>query len=204
MTARVEVLNCPGCGAAISIVSKNCEYCCRPIVIKTLSSLFSIPQTELLKYKRSFADLGDNSNKDISLSKGLIFFRMKIYDLAINIFDQHISDDPSEPEAYFYRSLAMLRGIRPYLLKREDINNTETYLNAAIDIEPAAIFLFFRSYIRYDYFKRKFFNVKPTYDELIKKSIEAGLRGNEVNSLFGLLQLDVPDHISNIIENIPE
>ncbi len=98
--------------------------------------------------------------------------KLRLYEKAFNYFDKAISFNFNNCEAYFYAAISLLDGKKAFLANRETIDKIESNIKAAIAIEPRGIFYYFWAYIKYDYFKRKFLNTKPDYNECLLHSAE--------------------------------
>ncbi|OGL42981.1 MAG: hypothetical protein A2161_04660 [Candidatus Schekmanbacteria bacterium RBG_13_48_7] len=84
----------------------------------------------------------------------------------------------------------MLKGKKAFLAIRPVIDKIEEYLNAAIMIEPKGIYYYFQTYIKYDYYYRKFFKTNPTYQQAFEKANQAGLSQNDVEQLYAILGVE--------------
>ena len=62
-------------------------------------------------------------------------------------------------------------------------------------IEPKGIYYYFWSYIKYDYFNRKFFNTNPTYQEAFQMAVDNGVSEFDKEQLFSILGVPKPDCI---------
>ena len=92
-------------------------------------------------------------------------------------------------------AVAKLEGKKAFLNTRDIINECERYLNIAIEIEPRGIFYYFLAYLRYDYHFRKGFRVSPTYMEYLRKAVDVGVSHADINTLFDMLGVAIPDQI---------
>ena len=54
MAQNAVALNCPGCGASVTIDQKVCEYCNRPVIISNFNSVASMPLPEINKYASAY------------------------------------------------------------------------------------------------------------------------------------------------------
>ena len=62
-------------------------------------------------------------------------------------------------------------------------------------IEQKGVYYYFWSYIKYDYFNRKFFNTTPTYQEALEMANDNGVSDNDREQLFLILGVPRPDCI---------
>ncbi|MDL2314931.1 hypothetical protein LJC16_01590 [Bacteroidales bacterium OttesenSCG-928-C19] len=194
---QVISLSCPSCGAGVSTSHKNCEYCRNPIVITTLSSIQSMPFPEVNKYANSYRKtLVDNpDNKEINGSLAMCYMRLKLYDKAIPAFEKAIENNFDNPETFFYAAVCLLKGKKAFVAQRADIDKIEEYLNAALMIEPKGIYYYFQSYIKHDYFHRKYLNTTPTYQEALSLAQDLGVSDSDIEQLYSLLEVPRPEYL---------
>ena len=43
MTANINQMNCPACGAPVEISKRVCEFCHGPVIISTFRSVYEMP-----------------------------------------------------------------------------------------------------------------------------------------------------------------
>ena len=91
------------------------------------------------------------------------------------------------PDIYYFYGIALLAGRKPFLAKRDEINKIEENINAAIDIEPKAIYYYFKAYIRCDHHERKGYLVKPTSSQLYNEALSIGLSKTDVEDLYSMI-----------------
>lgn len=194
MAHQIIELECPGCGVPITTSTQTCPQCFRPIVISTFNSVSSMSQLEINKYASAYrkAMIGNPNNKDLNMSIAFCYLKLKLYDKALPCFEKAIEDNFDNSEVYFYAAICCLQGKKAYLTLRPQINKIEEYLNAATMIEPRGIYYYLWSYIKYDYYKRKFLNTKPDYIEMLKKAEQAGISVYDKEELFKILDVEKP------------
>ncbi len=197
MSVESLSIKCPGCGQPVSTGQNICEWCKGPIVITTFNSVASMPLPEINKYansyKKALADYPDD--KLLNTSIAMCYLRLKLYDKALDAFEKAIEDNFDNPETYFYAAISILKGKKAFLQQRQEINKIEEYIDAALMIEPRGIFYYFKAYIRYDYYKRKCYNVLPDYNELQEQAFNAGLSDIDIQQLFELLNVERPQEL---------
>jgi tetratricopeptide (TPR) repeat protein len=195
MTPQVIKLSCPGCGARVSSGQQLCEYCGGPILISTINSVLSLSRPEANQYAGTYrkALTEDPDNRELNISIALCYLRLKLYDKAIPAFEKTIEDNVDNPETFFYLSLSLLRGKKAYLAQRSDIDKIIEYLNAAIMITPKGIYYYMLSYIKYDYFHRKYLNISPNHIEDYEMSNEMGVSEDEIQQFYSVLGIERPE-----------
>lgn len=166
-------LSCPNCGAPVAVKDKECEYCGSPIIITSMKSAASLSTLQLNKYANSYRKTLENNpdNQDINLSIGICYLKLKLYDKALPAFEKAMENNFENPEPFYLAAMTLLKGKKPFVTPRADIDKMIEYLNAAIMIDPQAIFYYFLAYIKYDYFERKYLNTKPNYHVLIEEAL---------------------------------
>lgn len=186
-------LECPGCGRPVSISQKECS-CGRPIIISTFQSISGMSLPELNKYARTYQNALKDCPESIEISNSIAmcYLKLKMYDNAYAAFEKAIESNFDNPETYFYAAVSLLSGQKAFLATRQKIDKIEELINAATMIEPRGIFYVFWSYIKHDYFKRKFLKTSPDYQEVLTLAKEYGFSEIDRENLFTLLNVDCP------------
>lgn len=193
MAYKVERLTCPGCGAPITPGMTECDYG-HPVNISTFNSVYSMPMPMVNKYANAYRkDLAEApEDKALNNSIGICYLKLKLYEKALPAFEKAMEDNFDNSESFFYAAICVLKGRKPFLLTRPEINQIIDYINAAIMIEPRGIYYYFLAYIKYDYFERKYFNTTPNYRELLTTAAQAQYSQLDVEQLFNILGTERP------------
>ncbi|MBQ8678763.1 MAG: hypothetical protein IJ530_16045 [Treponema sp.] len=193
MTNVIEI-KCPGCGARLQIDQKECEFCHAPVIISTMSDIFSLSAQNLSQYQKSYEDdLKENpDNAELNNSLAFCYLKLGFYDKALEKFDKAIEQDLNNSETYLYAAVCVLAGRKPFLTPRPEIDKIEKYINAALVIEEKGLYRYFQAYIKYDYFKRKFFKTSPAWEECLALAKADGLSSADVSQLFSMLKQEIP------------
>ena len=195
MGYKVLNLNCPNCGAQVTTAHTQCDYCQQPItIIRTFDDIRSKTDAEVKKYANSFnkALAEEPSDSFLNASLAMCYLKLKLYDKALPAFEKAMDSNPDNADVFFYAAVCMLKGKKPFLMHRNEIDKIEEYINAALMIEERGLYYYFLAYIKYDYFNRKFFNTSPTYQEALNKAAQAGCTRAEADELFKQLGVDKP------------
>lgn len=194
----VHDLKCPGCGAPQDPGNKTCSYCGRPIVITSFGDMDSFTLPLLNKYSAAYSSAltADPENGAALFSLGMCRLKMKLYAKASEAFDKAMSVDAGNADLYFYAAIAVLGGKKPFVLPRAEIDKAESYLQAALSVQPKPVYYLLWAYLRYDHHYRKFYNVSPNYRELLSMARQSGLTRADVYSLFSVLGTPVPDEFA--------
>lgn len=115
-----------------------------------------------------------------------------MYEKASASFEKAMEDNFDNPEPFFLAAVSLLRGKKPFVTLRPVIDKIEEYLNAAVMIEPRAVFYYFMSYIKQDYYNRKFFKTSPTSEELYATAIQYGLTETDIQSFHSMIGMPRP------------
>lgn len=191
MAQRVAELRCPGCGAAVSIDMKKCEYCGNPVVITTFNSVYTMAADKINEYATAYGKLlaAEPENAGLNAAAGMCYLKLGLYEKAYAAFCRAMEADLDNSEVYYYAAVSLLHGKKPFLHPRETINRVMEYINAANRIEPRGIYGYFLAYIKYDYFERKYLNIVPDYRAELEKARQEGVSDFDITTLFSLLGL---------------
>ncbi len=153
-----------------------------------------MPVQNINKYQKSYeSDLKDNpNNAELNNSLAFCYLKLGFYDKALEKFDKAIEQDLNNSETYLYAAVCVLAGRKPFLTPRPDIDRIEKYINAALMIEEKGVYRYFQAYVKYDYFKRKFFKTSPTWEECFIKAKSIGFSPADVNQLFSIMKQEIP------------
>ena len=193
MAQQVLNLTCPGCGAPIDVGMKECPYG-HPITISTFNSVYSMPLPMVNKYANTYKKKLSEDPTDVQSLESIAFcyLKLKLYDKALEAFEKAFEENFDNAELYFYAAICLLEGKKAFLQQRPTIDKILEYINAAIMIEPRGIFYYFMAYIKYDYFKRKFLNVSPNFQDTLAMAREYGYSELDTVQLYSILGVDKP------------
>lgn len=182
-------MKCPSCGASITTQTKQCDYCQSDILVKSFKNLAAMPLPQVNKYMASYqaASAEHPDNNDVNAAVGLCFLRLKKYDQALNYLEKAQADNFEDATPFFYAAVARLKGRKPFLLNRQEIDQIMTDIEAAMSIEPKAEQYYFMSYIKRDYFKRKFLNTTPSWEEYMQEAVDNGLSAADVEEFHAMV-----------------
>lgn len=181
-------IKCPSCGASITTQTTLCDYCQSDILVKSFKNLAVMSTPQVNKYMASYraAAIDNPDHNDLNTSVGLCFLRLKKYDQATEYFEKAQAENFEDATPFFYAAVSRLKGRKPFLLNRPEIDAITTDIQAAMDIEPSAEQYYFMSYIKRDYFKRKYLNTSPTWEEYMQEAINNGLSAADVEEFHAM------------------
>ena len=182
-------MKCPNCGASITTQTKQCEFCQSDILIKSFKNLATMQTLQVNKYMASYrsAAAENPDSKDLNTSIGLCFLRLKKYNQATEYFVKAQADNFDDATPFFYAAVARLQGKKPFMHSRQEIDKMMEDIQAAMDIEPSTEQYYFMSYIKRDYFNRKFLNTSPTWGEYMQEAIDNGLTAADVEEFHAMV-----------------
>ncbi len=197
MSAEVLNLKCRGCGAPLTIGDTFCKYCGGPVSISTFNSVNNMPLPLVNKYANSYKKDLQNDPNDMSANKAIAYcyLKLKLYDKALEYFEKAVMDNFDDSEVYFYAAISLLKGKKAFYQQKETIDKAIEYTNAAIMIQPLGIYYYFLTYLKFDYYKRKFLNTNPPYTETLNMAKQVGLSEYDIDQLYKILGVDRPNGI---------
>ena len=198
MATRVIDMSCPNCGAAVDTGQNSCKYCRQPIVISTFTSVKDMPLPLINQYANAYrqALTGDPDNCDLNTSIAMCYLKLKLYDQALKAFEKAVVDNFDNSETFFYAAICLLKGQKAFLAQRSMIDKIEEYLNAALMIEPRGIYYSFQAYIKFDYYSRKSFRTKPTYQEALAMAKQVGVSPFDYEQMYAIMNVSCPQALS--------
>ncbi len=193
MAITAERLVCPGCGFPVEIGMSECPAG-HPLNIKTFNSVYSMPMPLVNKYANTYKKELDANPDDQETNNaiGICFLKLKLYDKALLAFEKAMVDNFDNSETFFYAAICKLAGKKAFVCQRADVDKAIEYLNAANMIEPKGIYYCLLAYLKYDFYKRKFLNVSPSYQQELDNAKACGLSKYDTQQLFSILNVDNP------------
>ena len=156
-----------------------------------------MPMPMVNQYAATYREALQNepNAKDLNSNIAMCYLKLKLYDKALEAFENAIVDNFDNSETFFYAAICLLKGKKAFLAQRPEIDKVEEYINAALMIDPRGIYYYFWAYIKQDYYNRKFFNTSPTYQEALMSAQNSGLSPVDVEQLYGILGVPRPDEL---------
>lgn len=195
MNETLSVLTCPQCGAPAAARPKRCEYCEAEFVVTSLVGVGNFGKAGLQKYVAHYNEglKVEPDNADIHQAKGICFLELGLFDFAAKSLDRAIELNPENPDTYYYRAIAMVKGRKPRLLSMTEIEAVEKMLSAAAQLGTTrAACHYLRLIVRADYYPRFGLRVPPpTVIELLAEAQSLSCDPQELQKLLTLVP--VPD-----------
>lgn len=189
MSVRIET--CPKCGQSLQPTDKKCPKCRTEVMVRSFTSVAEMPPIMVNKYIAEYkkASAQNPDDKDLNISLGVCFMRLKKYDQALAAFEKAQPDNFDAPEPFFYAAVCRLGGKKPFLHTLPEIKKMEEDIEAANMIDEQPIHHYFLSYIKQDYYKRKFLRTSPTADEELQTAYDMGLSQGDIEAFHAMIGL---------------
>jgi tetratricopeptide (TPR) repeat protein len=191
-------LKCGGCGADILENQLEngelCPLCGQAARIRHYQTVAAMSLPQVQKYQLAFqSQLSVNPNDHtLNSSLAFCFLKLKLPEKALLFFEKAMADNFSDPNLYYYAAICLLKGKKAFLAMRPEIDAIERYLDTSISLEPRGIFHYFRAYIKYDYYSRKFFKTSPTWEEALADAKNAGVTANDITDFYQIAGVERP------------
>lgn len=191
---QVLDLKCAGCGEPVSTAQQSCKYCGRPVMITSFTSVYSMSAQDMKGYIRTYTETLRSHPQDAALhsSMGMCYLKTQLYDKALECFERAIESDFDQSETYFYAAVSLLNGKKAFLAQKATIEKAMKYVQAALQIENRGVYHYFHAYLKYDFFERKFLNIKPPYQEELEQAKQNHVSPEDIRILFEVLNVDKP------------
>jgi len=195
MQVTVHNTSCHGCGNRLDIGAKKCEFCDSPVHISTFNSVNDMPMPMVNKYAASYraALLQDPGAGDLYFNMAMCYLKLKLYDKALDAFENAMANHFDNVETYFYAAICLLDGKKAFVAPRANIDKAKSYLESALMIESRGIFHYLLAYIKYDYFERKYLNISPNWKDCYHEANQAGVSVLDITQLYSILGVSRPD-----------
>jgi hypothetical protein len=119
-------------------------------------------------------DASQSADVEALLNQGINFLEARSYPQSINLFNEVIKADASIAVAYYYLAIALLKGRRPKILKRSEVEEIDQLLVSAVACgDSDATVHWFRALVRDDYYGGNRMNCPPPSVQTILASIQA-------------------------------
>ena len=194
MSHEIVELDCAGCGAHLTTDTKECPYCQKPIIIKSVQDAVKLTPQETNKMVLNCrkALVAEPDNQVVNNNVAMCFMRLRMFDKAGQAFEKAMENNFDNGDTFFWAAVCQLQGKKAFMQTRPVIDKILEFVNAAIMIEDKGIYHYFLAYIKYDYFSRKFFRTTPDYKQEFNNAVKLGTSMNDVNLLYQVIGVERP------------
>ena len=197
------VIKCQKCEAENVIENaqepSKCKSCRSYLVIQNTNEAASLSQVEKIKQQKALTEALvkntglEQADKDLlNASLGLIALQSGSYMIAQTHFKKIIDENPSNGEAYYYYSLSLLNGLRPFLNNREQIDHIIQNLNFAISVGFKGKYAYLKALAINDFYNMKSIRYPETYQSCLEMAAALGVTEEEKAEIFTLLKFKKP------------
>lgn len=201
MAVKMIDLKCSGCGFALTPSNVECPRCGNAITITSFNSVYAQDLPTISKLSRALdKELREGTSpelgSDMKFTIGGCYLKLKLYDKALQRFEEAIEENFDNPEASFYAAVSLLKGKKAFLTPMADIKKAIEYVNAALMVEERGVFHYFLAYIKYDFYARKFLRVSPDWREELALAQSTNLSPTDCDMLFDILGVQRPAELA--------
>lgn len=197
MAVQIVDMKCSGCGAGLSPSMVKCPYCKKPVVITSFNSVYAQDLPMLSQVSRDLdKDLRDGTSPELSgnikFTLGGCYLKLRLYNKALQRFEEAIEENFDNPEASFYAAVSLLNGKKAFLTPMANIKKAIEYVNAALMVEERGVFHYFLAYLKLDFYARKYLRISPDWREELLMAQSTNLSPLDCDMLFDILGVERP------------
>lgn len=112
-------------------------------------------------------------NAEELLDRGIQLLRHGVYQQAIDVLSEVVKTDPSLSDAYYHLAIALLKGKRPKVLKRSEVEAIDQALSSALFLNRSnGVLHLFRALVRHDYYEINRLRCPPPSVEQILEELK--------------------------------
>ena len=200
MSLQVISLECPGCGASLSMDMKNCPRCKGPVIITSFNSVCNMADLRAKKLAIGYQKALATNPDSLELRKAVALCHLKLgtCDKAYEVLYQLLDDNFDDSELFFYAAVSLLKGKRPFLAQLSNVKKIQEYMDAAMLIEERGVYHLFLAYVKLDYYARKALRIVPNWQDEVKLARQYGVSAEDTRILFEMLKVPVPTELAFI------
>ena len=201
MAVQIVDMKCSGCGAGLSPSMVKCPYCKKPVVITSFNSVYAQDLPMLSQVSRDLdKDLRDGTSPELSgnikFTLGGCYLKLRLYNKALQRFEEAIEENFDNPEASFYAAVSLLNGKKAFLTPMANIKKAIEYVNAALMVEERGVFHYFLAYLKLDFYARKYLRISPDWREELLMAQSTNLSPLDCDMLFDILGVERPAELA--------
>ena len=174
MSLIADALECPNCGAAISVQDRVCGYCHTEIIIRRIHDAGEKSPNELNKYIQLYKNTLQSNQGDgveTRTALGICLLKKGAYNEARSHLEKAVSMYPDNGESHYYLSLSMMQKKRPYMHTLRDIKQMVEYMETALTYETCGKYYYLLYLIQTDFYDKKRIRNGKNAEELMSNAI---------------------------------
>lgn len=196
------VIKCSRCEFETELQSKDevkkCKSCKAYIIVQntfeaeTLSSVEKMKQQMNLLAALNRGSLDQDSKDMLNNSLGLIALESKSYLIAQKHFQKAVDENPDNAEAYYYHSLSLLNGQRPFLNSRNLIDQLIQNMDFALSLGMKGKYAYLKALLIHDFYILKSFRYPESVSSVLEIANALGVTDEEKREIFKILNMNKP------------
>lgn len=196
------VIKCSRCEFETEVQSrdeiKKCKSCKAFLVVENTFEAETLSTVEKLKQQKNLLEALNKGtlnqeNKDLlNNSLGLIALESKSYLIAQKHFKKTIDENPDNAEAYYYYSLALLNGKRPFLSNRNLIDQLIQNMDFALSLDMKGKYAYLKALMIYDFYSLKSLRYSESFNSVIEIAEALEVTDEEKMEIFKILNMKKP------------
>lgn len=177
---------------------KKCKSCRSYLIVKNTYEASTLNPAEKLKQQMYLtAALNkpslDQASKDLlNNSLGLLALESKSYLIAQKHFKKVVDENPDNAEAYYYHSLALLNGKRPFYSSRNLIDELIQSMDFAISLGFKGKYAYLKALMIQDFYGLKSLRHPESVESVLAMANMLGVTDEEKNEIFKVLNMNKP------------
>lgn len=176
---------------------RKCKACKAYLVVKNTKEAENLSPVEKIKQQANLTKALNNNieqeNKDlINTSLGLLALESKSYLIAQNHFKKVVDENPNNAEAYYYYSLSLLNGKRPFLSNRKLIDQLIQNMDFALSLGMKGKYAYLKALMINDFYTMKSLRHPESVSQILTMSYSLGITNEEKMEIFKILNMKIP------------
>ena len=184
-------MECPGCGASVSLQDKECAFCGRKLTFTSLNfnevrrTTFNESAKFLDAYKGALKD--SPNNPEVLASLGYVLLDRGQYAEAAETLDKASANGASDPDVLFHAAIAHYKTKKSFQFKLAEARDIIARLDSAIAMERRPQYLFAKAELIKQLFERRFIRYKERSSDVLNQANTAGLLAADRADIESLL-----------------
>ena len=184
-------MECPGCGASVSLQDKECAFCGRKLTFTSLNfkevrrTTFKESAKFLNAYKNALK--GSPDNPEVLASLGYVLLDRGQYEEAADALDKACGNGADDPDVLFQAALAHFKTKKPFQIKLKEAESIIARLDSAITMEARPQYLFAKAQLINLLFERRFVRYRESSASILRQADAAGLTDADRTDIESLL-----------------
>lgn len=182
---------CPGCGAAVSLQDKTCEYCGRALTFTSLNfnTVRRTTYRDSEKFLKAYRGALEHSpdNPEVLASLGYVLLDRGQYQEAATTLKKAAKNGAEDSDVFFNGALAAFKSTKPFKIKLADAQAIIQDIDTAIEINPKPPYFYTKAKMISVLFERRYLKYKERSADVLQQAEAAGLTSNDKQDIDSLL-----------------